>query len=118
MKSNPLTHLLLAIFVAIGLFVSPLPVAAGGYMDDSAQMMDMTNAMPGCPSPMVPDECHKCPLMVVCLIKSVAAVPDSALGAPVAFGQPLGIKPGHDRLLAGLGFSPPARPPRTSVIPA
>ena len=115
---NPIHHLLLAIFVAIGLLLSPLPVSAARDAQPSGQMMEMADSMPGCPGPMSQDECHKCPLMVVCLVKSVAGIPGDLLGSRVAYGKRLALRPGDDTLLAGLGYPPPARPPRTNVIPA
>lgn len=111
-------HLLLAICVAIGLLLSPLPVATARDIQSSGQIMSMADEMPGCPGPMTPDECHKCPLMVVCLVKSVAGIPGDVLGAKLAYGQRLVLRPGNDTMLAGLGYPPPARPPRTNVIPA
>ena len=113
-----ITHLLLAICVAISLSLSLLPVSAAGGKTDAGEMVAMADEMPGCPGPMTPDECHKCPLMVVCLVKSVAGIPGDVLGAKVAYGQRLVLRPSNDALLAGLGFPPPARPPRTNVIPA
>ena len=118
MKTASIPHLLLAFLVAFSLLLSPLPVLAAGGMSDDGQMMAMADGMPGCPGPMTPDECHKCPLMVVCLDKSVAGIPGDVLGTRVAYGQRLALRPGNDTLLAGLGYPPPARPPRTSVIPA
>ena len=118
MNFTSIIHLLLACCVAIGLLLSPLPVSAARDMQASGQMMAMADEMPGCPGPMTPDECHKCPLMVVCLVKSVAGIPGDVLGAKVAYGQRLVLRPSNDALLAGLGFPPPARPPRTNVIPA
>ena len=118
MKLALLTHLLLAFCVAISLFLSPLPVSALGGVRDGGQMIAMADQMPGCPGPMTPDECHKCPLMVVCLVKSIAGIPGDLLGSTVAYGKRLALRPGNDILLAGLGYPPPARPPRTNVIPA
>ena len=115
---NPVTHLFLAIFVAIGLLLSPLPVSAARDMQGSGQVMAMADEMPGCPGPMTPDECQKCPLMVVCLVKSLASLPAHGFGTAIAFGNPLAMRPRSDRLIAGLGQSPPARPPRTPGIPA
>ena len=118
MKTASLTHLLLAICVAISLFLSPLPVSVPGGIADADPMMAMADEMPGCPGPMTPDECHKCPLMVVCLVKSVTGIPGDLLASRIAYGKRLALRPGDDILLAGLGYPPPARPPRTKVIPA
>ena len=87
-------------------------------MQQPDQMLAMADIMAGCPGPMAPDECQKCPLMVVCLVKSVADIPGDVLGTRLAYGQRLALRPGDDAPLTGLGYSPPARPPRTQVIPA
>ena len=118
MKSTSLTHLLLAICVAISLFLSPLPIPAVGGTTGAAQMLAMADEMPRCPGPMTLDECHKCPLMVVCLVKSLTGIPGELSGTRISYSQRLAQRSGNDALLAGLGYPPPARPPRTYVIPA
>lgn len=114
----PLIHLLLAVFIAFGLLMSPLPPSAAQAMQQAGQMMAMANDMPDCPAPMTPDDCRKCPLMVASPSQWAADVCGAVFGTPVAYGGPIPLWPDNDTLPAGLGYCPPARPPRTCVIPA
>lgn len=95
-----LTHLLLAFCIAVSLFLSPLPVLAAGGTGGDGQMIAMADQMPGCPGPMTPDECRKCPLMVVCLVKSVAGIPGDVFETRTAYGKRLALRPGNDTLLS------------------
>lgn len=113
-----LHHLLLAIFVVIGLILPPLPAFAAPATGHAGQIMAMADDMPGCPGPMTPDDCQKCPLMVACAVKGLTCCCGTLPGAAMSYDEILALLPGNDALLAGLGSSPPARPPRTSVIPA
>ena len=117
-KTSLLPHLLLAIFVVIGLILPPLPAFAAQATGHAGQMAAMADDMPNCPGPMTPDDCQKCPLMVVCAVEGVTFRCGTLPGAPMACNEIRALLPGNDALLAGLGSSPPARPPRTPVIPA
>ena len=109
---------LLAILLIAGLYGAPLaaPAQAGAPVDEAA--MVMSGNMPCCPTkPMLP-ECQKCPAMALCAASCVLSVP---VAATVVHWLPklTRLSPAlNDRPEAGLDQPPPARPPRTSVLPA
>ena len=109
---------LLAILVVAGLYGAPLavPAQAGAPPDEAA--IRMSGNMPCCPTtPMLP-ECQKCPAMALCVANCVLNAP---VAATVVHWLPklTRLSPAlNDRPEAGLDQPPPARPPRTSVLPA
>jgi len=117
-KLKSLTNLLAGFFISVSLMFSPSPVSAAVNSANADQMAAMMDDMPDCPKPMTNDDCQKCSMMVVCLVKSVASFTDTTFGKPASYGQRLRFIRADDALWPGLGFSAPARPPRTSVIPA
>ena len=118
MNLKSFAHLLSAFFIAVSLLFSPLPVSAAVNSANADQMAAMMDDMPDCPKPMTNDDCQKCSMTVVCLVKSVATFSDTTFGKQASYAQRLRFIRVDDALGTGLGFSAPARPPRTSVIPA
>ena len=114
----PALRRLLAILVIVGLYGAPLaaPAQAGAPLDEAA--IGMSGNMPCCPkTPMLP-ECQKCPAMALCAASCVLSAP---IAATVVHWLPklTRLSPAlNDRPEAGLDQPPPARPPRTSVLPA
>ena len=115
------THVFLAILVIVGLLVRPFaaPVAASQNPMDHAAMASMADDMPCCPhEPAMPPDCQKCLLMTVCAMKVFqGAWADSGMLNPSWVAASLAT-PGDDSRRNGLGYPPPPRPPRTSIIPA
>ncbi len=103
---------LLTIFVIVGLMgAGSLTVPTPASAMSAASMAD---SMLCCPKKHFPDDCHKCPLGVLC-------VSPGMLGAVNEFSTPFFpiivrvTTFQADRFRDGLGFSPPSRPPRILV---
>lgn len=80
--------------------------------DDTASMsMDM----PCCPDQSAPADCDGCPLMAICMVKTLQA----PLPAGVTEIQPTTLRmllPGSDPEADSVGHSPPSKPPRFLVF--
>ena len=115
----------LSALAILGLLVGPLtkPAMAMGEfadantatihaetpLDEKAQMGEM----PCCPdeSPAKSDCVKDCPLMAMCMSKTMQHIALSA-GLPLQFAVASVLFPGDERLLYSLFQSPPARPPK------
>ena len=112
---------LLAVFLIAGLVFAPLAaranvdsMAMASMADDAASMSD---DMPCCPEKSSPMDCADCPLMAICMAKTLQAQP--AAGA--AEIQPVALRiqlPVSDPEAESLGLLPPSKPPRSQVRPA
>jgi hypothetical protein len=119
---------LLAVFLIAGLVFAPLaarasanPVAsmAVASMTDEAasKAASMSDDMPCCPEKSSPVDCADCPLMAICMVKTLQAQPS----AGAAGIQPVTLRmrlPGSDPEAESLGLLPPPKPPRSLVRPA
>ena len=121
MVLNTVSRSVVTIVAAFGLMlaVAAAPVAASLNPMDHAAMAGMADDMPCCPhEPMMPPDCQKCLLMTVCAMKVFqGAWADSGMLNPSWVAASLAT-PGDDSRRNGLGYPPPPRPPRTSIIPA
>ena len=115
---------LLAVFLIAGLVFAPLAARARADLPTSvavAAMVEeaaaMAKDMPCCPEKSAPADCADCPLMAICMVKTLQAQPPAsvALIAPVVLRMRL---PASDPEAESLGLSPPPRPPRSLVRPA
>jgi hypothetical protein len=110
---------LLAVFLIAGLVFAPLatranmdssmPAAMASMADDMAAMSD---DMPCCPDKSAPVDCADCPLMAICLAKTLQAQPSASMAEiePVTLRM---LLPASDPEAESLGLPPPPRPPRT-----
>jgi hypothetical protein len=95
-----------------------MPAAMHAAMSDDAAMpadaaMAMPADMPCCPDKApVPDCAKDCPLMALCLAGTVLSL-SSGAGLLVLVRLSSLVLPGNDADLAGLGYGPPPRPPKT-----
>jgi hypothetical protein len=106
----------LAIFLIAGLMTAPLSaVAAMSAMTASMSMQG--DDMPCCPEKSSPVDCDKCVLMAICMSKTFVAHPADVL-APLFASKTRTLIPASDPETDGLGYSPPPRPPRSSVLSA
>jgi hypothetical protein len=115
---------LLAVFLIAGLVFAPLaarakvdspaPVAAAAMADEATSM---AKDMPCCPDKSAPADCADCPLMAICMVKTLQAQPSAsiALVAPVMLRR---LLPASEPDAESLGLSPPPKPPRSLVRPA
>jgi hypothetical protein len=109
---------LLAVFLIASLVFAPLAtranmdsaVAAMASMADD--MAAMSDEMPCCPDKSAPVGCADCPLMAICLAKTLQAQPSASIAEiePVTLRM---LLPASDPEAESLGLPPPPRPPRT-----
>jgi hypothetical protein len=124
MKSSIHLCRLLAVFLIAGLVFAPFAVRAN--VDSTASMAmaamaggaaSMLDDMPCCPEKSAPADCADCPLMAICMAKTLQAPPASG----VAVIEPVTLRsllPASDPEAESLGLSPPPKPPRSLVRPA
>jgi hypothetical protein len=85
-----------------------------GAASEAASMSDET---PCCTEQSLPADCADCPLMAICMVKTLQAQPS----ATVAGIQPVTLRmllPVSDPEAESLGLLPPPKPPRSLVRPA
>jgi hypothetical protein len=112
--------LLLAVLVTAGLTIAPLvtPVAAehlsAAKMTQMADTLDSMADMPCCPDKQKSNDCQDCPLIAICMLKSLQAGPSTQA---VAMDGPalLRLHPANDHAIDGLARPPPEHPPRHLV---
>jgi hypothetical protein len=123
MDFRRLLNLALAVFVTVALAVAPLvtPAAAqssmGGMMDMSmsADMssMDMSSMdMPCCPDNEKNKGCQDCPLVAMCVLKTVQAGPSATAAMPLRHPVRTVHVVLNDAPAAGQNRPPPDQPPR------
>jgi hypothetical protein len=110
---------ILAIFVIAGVIAGPLAASAAADTAQATAMASMSDDMPCCPHTPPPVDCPKCPFMAVC------SMPQCLLGLPA--GMVMGALTRtaarlpvllSDLQRDGLGYFPPARPPRSLILAA
>jgi len=112
---------LLAVFLIAGLVYAPLTARATANPAASMPMASMSGGaasvsadMPCCPDQSKPVDCADCPLMAICMVKTLQA--PSSTG--VVGIQPLTLRmllPGSDPEAESLSLLPPPKPPRLLV---
>jgi hypothetical protein len=107
---------LLAIAVIAGLSLAPLATPAAAQAQAVAGMAGMSSMsadMPCCPDEQKSGDCRDCPLIAMCVLKTVQAGPSVAAAVPVRHA----IRTAHlvrdDVFADGLDRPPPDHPPRT-----
>jgi hypothetical protein len=107
-------NLALAVFVTVGLAVAPLGASAIAALPHAGAMTDMSMSaeMPCCPDEQKNKDCQDCPLVAMCVLKSVQAGPSLTTALPVRHA----IRTAHsvldDAPAVGLARPPPDHPPR------
>ena len=116
---------LLAVFLIAGLVFAPLAVR--GNVDSTTSMAmatamaddaaTMSGDMPCCPEKSAPADCADCPLLAICMAKTLQAqrLADIAEIEPVMLRM---LIPASDPEAESVGLSPPPKPPRSLVDPA
>ena len=106
---------LLAVFLIAGLVFAPLAARANGAsMAMAGEAASMSDDMPCCPEKSLPMDCADCPLMAICMVKTLQVPPS----AGVAEIQPVTLRmllPGSDPEVESVAYSPPPKPPRSLV---
>lgn len=111
-------NLALAVFVTAGLAVAPLvaPVPAKEpSVSEMADMSTMSADMPCCPDAQNSKNCQDCPLIAMCILKTVQAGPSLAAAMPVRHGIRTVHSVFDDAPADGLNRPPPDHPPRYLV---
>ncbi len=113
-----LLNLVFAVFVTVGLAVAPLATPAmaapsheTGMMDMAMSDMAMSADMPCCPGEQKKD-CPDCPLIALCVLKTVQAGPSSTEALPLRHAVRTQHSVFDDVLADGLDRPPPDHPPR------
>jgi hypothetical protein len=111
--------LVLAILVTTGLTIAPVVTAAMGEHLSTAEMVqmvgtsDMMADMPCCPDKKSND-CQDCPLVAICILKSMQAAPSTQAVAMDGLAYQW-LRPANDHAIHGLARPPPEHPPRRLV---
>jgi hypothetical protein len=106
---------LLAIAVIAGLSLAPLatPAAAQALaVSEMAGMSSMSADMPCCPDEQKSKDCGDCPLIAMCILKTVQAGPSQVAVMPVRHAIRTAHLVRNDALADGLDRPPPDYPPR------
>jgi hypothetical protein len=114
MSFRRLLNLALAVFVTVGLVVAPLATPAAGTAPQETGMtaMSMSADMPCCPDEQKNKDCQDCPLVAMCILKTVQAGPSPTAALPLRHA----IRTAHsvldDAPAHGFDRPPPDQPPR------
>jgi hypothetical protein len=106
---------LLAIAVIAGLSFAPLaaPTAAQELaVSDMAGMSSMSADMPCCPDEQKSKDCRDCPLIAMCVVKTVQGGPSLVAAMPVRHAIRTAHSIRDDVLADGLNQPPADQPPR------
>ena len=110
---------LLAISIIAGLAFAPLAVpaaakalTAAGMADHMAGMSSMSADMPCCPDKQNSKDCQDCPLIAICMLKTVQAGPLLTAAMPLRHAVRTTHSVRDDVLADGLNRPPPDHPPR------
>jgi len=109
---------LLAISVIAGLALAPLAVPAAAKASVVAGMTDMSSMsadMPCCPGEQKSKDCQDCPLLAICILKTVQAGPSLAAAMPLRHAIRTTHAVRDDMLADGLNRPPPDHPPRNLI---
>ena len=116
---NPrwLLNLALAVLVTAGLAVAPLVTPAAAAHPRAAGMMDMSMSadMPCCPDEQKSKDCQDCPLVAMCILKTVQAGPSASNALPLRHAIATVHSFIDDAPADGLDRPPPYHPPRNLV---
>lgn len=117
MDVRRLLKLVLAIFVTIGLSLAPVvtPSVAIGAPAAMTDMAAMSGDMPCCPSEQKSKDCQDCPLLAICVLKTVQAGPSLTSPMTVRHVVRTYYSVLSDALTDGVDRPPPDQPPRTSI---
>jgi hypothetical protein len=103
---------LLAIAVIAGLSLAPLATPAAAQALAVSDMAGMSADMPCCPDEQNSKDCRDCPLIAMCVVKTVQAGPSLVAAMPVRHPIRTAHSVRNDTLADGLDRPPPDHPPR------
>jgi len=111
-------NFVLAVFVTAGLASAPLVAPASAKalsMNEMAGMSTMSADMPCCPDQQKSKDCQDCPLVAMCILKTVQAGPSSTAAMPLRYGIHTTHSLLDDAPADGLTRPPPDHPPRSLI---
>jgi hypothetical protein len=107
---------LLAIAVIAALAIAPLATPASAMASAAANMAGMMSSMsadmPCCPDEQKAKDCQDCPLVAICMLKTIQAGPSLAAAMPIRHAIRTAHAARDDVLADGLDRPPPDHPPR------
>ena len=113
MDFRRLLNLALAVFVTVALAVAPLVTPAAGQSSMSGMTdMSMSADMPCCPDGQKSKDCQDCPLVAMCVLKTVQAGPSATAAMPLRHPVRTVHLVLNDAPPVGLNRPPPDQPPR------
>jgi hypothetical protein len=103
-----------AVFVTLGLALAPLaaPASAAQARSDGMSDMSMSSDMPCCPDEQKSKDCQDCPLVAMCILKTVQAGPTGAAAIPLRHAVRTTHLVADEVIGDGLTRPPPDQPPR------
>lgn len=107
-------NLIFAVFVTVGLALSPLATPAASAHPQMAGMIDMSASgdMPCCPDEPKSKDCQDCPLVAMCVLKTAQAGPSITEALPLRHAIRTTHAVWDDVVADGLDRPPPDQPPR------
>jgi hypothetical protein len=107
-------NLAIAVFVTVGLAVVPLGVPAVAALPHAGDIMNtsMSEDMPCCPDEQKSKDCHDCPLVAMCILKTAQTGPAATAALPLRHANRTTHAIRDDVVADGLGERPPDHPPR------
>jgi hypothetical protein len=115
MNLRRIIDLSFAVLIAVGLSVAPFtgPAAAKQMaMSGMADMPSMSEGMPCCPDTQKSRDCRDCPLVAMCVLKTVQAGPSPTEALPLRHPIRTVHSVLNDAPADGLNRPPPDQPPR------
>jgi hypothetical protein len=115
MSLRRLLNIVFAVFVTVGLALSPLATTPASAHSQAAGMddMSMSGGMPCCPDREKSKDCQDCPLVAICVLKTVEAGPSTAQAVLLRYAIRTMYAVQDDVVADGLDRPPPDQPPRT-----
>jgi hypothetical protein len=109
-------HVAFAVFVTVGLALAPFAAPAAAHLR-AGGMMDMTMSadMPCCPDEQNSKNCQDCPLVAMCVLKTVQAGPSASDALPLRHAITTVHSFIDDAPADGLDRPPPDHPPRNLI---
>ncbi len=117
MRTRRLIAFILAVFLTVGLALSPVvtPAAANDMTLAMSDMAAMSDDMPCCPSEQKSKSCPDCPLVATCVIKTAQTGPAIAASMPLRHAIRLVHSLRDDVAADGVVRPPPEHPPRNLI---
>jgi hypothetical protein len=108
-------NLLFAVFVTVGLALSPFAMPGASAHPQTAGMTDMSvsGGMPCCPGEQKSKHCQDCPLVAVCVLKTAQVGPSATEALPLRHAIRTTHAVRNDVPADGLDRPPPDHPPRS-----